>query len=179
MSGTKALATIKSRVAWIFEDDFDIDQIIGVANLKVHDVDELSALAMNRFDPNFRAVVQTGDVLVAGKNFGYGHPHAGAMRAMRYLGIRAVIAESFFSSYWVGEIGYGFIQVVCPGITNNLRRWDEIIIDFEAGAIQLTRQARTLDIKPYSERELEILSAGGLRKLLARSGEPSVDVTKA
>ena len=170
MSNANALPTIRSRAAWIFEDDFDIDQIIGVANLKVHDVEELSALAMQRFDPDFRNAIRTGDVLVAGKNFGYGHPHAGAMRAMRHLGIRAVIAESFFSSYWVGEIGYGFIQVVCPGITSGLRRWDDIAIDFEAGVVELPRQSRTLGIEPHSERELEILNAGGLRKLLARSG---------
>lgn len=168
MSRAKALPTIKSRVAWIFEDDFDIDQIIGVANLKVHDVEELSALAMQRFDPDFRNAVQIGDVLVAGENFGYGHPHAGAMRAMRHLGIRAVVAESFFSSYWVGEIGYGFIQVVCPGITRGLCRWDEIVIDFESGVVELPRQSRTLAIRPHSERELEILLAGGLRKLMAQ-----------
>jgi 3-isopropylmalate/(R)-2-methylmalate dehydratase small subunit len=163
------LDVIDSRVAWIFDDDFDIDQIIGVANLKVHDVEELSALAMNRFDPDFGKVVRRGDVLVGGKNFGYGHPHAGAMRAMRNLGIRAVIAESFFSSYWVGEIGYGFIQVVCPGIRDGLHRWDEIIIDFDSGVIRLPKQARDLDIVPHSERELEILRAGGLRNLLAQS----------
>ncbi len=178
MSGAKSLPTIESRVAWIFEDDFDIDQIIGVANLKVHDIEELSALAMQRFDTDFRKAVHAGDVLVAGENFGYGHPHAGAMRAMRHLGIRAVIAESFFSSYWVGEIGYGFIQVVCPGITGGLRRWDDIVIDFQSGVVELPRQSRKLSIQPHSERELDILRAGGLRQLLAaaRSADPDCGV---
>ena len=168
-----SLPPLQGRVAWVFDDDFDIDQIIGVANLKVHDVEALAALAMNRFDPDFRQTVRVGDVLVGGRNFGYGHPHAGAMRAMRHLGIRAVIAESFFSSYWIGEIGYGFIQVVCPGIHAVARRGENIAIDFEDGVLTVGGTRQQLAIAPHSPREIAILRAGGLRNLLRNDNQNS------
>ncbi len=166
MSTRYSLPGFRSRAAWIFGNDFDIDQIIGVANLKVHDIDELASLAMSAFDPDFRTSVEVGDVLIGGHNFGYGHPHAQAMKAMRHLGIKAVIAESFFSSYWIGEIGYGFVQVVCPGITSAVQRWDELEVDFAANVVRILRTGQVLPIQPYSEREIEVLRAGGLRKLL-------------
>ena len=40
---SNALPNLKGRVAFIFEErDFDVDQIIGVKNIKIQDVDELA-----------------------------------------------------------------------------------------------------------------------------------------
>lgn len=59
-----ALQNLRGRVAWIFaDDDYDVDQIVGVKNIKVTDIDELAKLAMSGQDPNFAAVVQRGDLL--------------------------------------------------------------------------------------------------------------------
>lgn len=91
-----SLDNLQGRVAWIFEeDDFDIDLIVGVRNIKITDLNELVAVTMSDYDPGFAASVTKGDLLVGGKNFGYGHPHYPAMRAMRHLGIAGVIAKSF------------------------------------------------------------------------------------
>jgi len=62
---SNALPNLKGRVAFIFEErDFDVDQIIGVKNIKIQDVDELAALAMQSYDPQFQSKVRKGDVLV-------------------------------------------------------------------------------------------------------------------
>ena len=90
------LPVVKGRVAFVFEElDFDVDQIIGVKNIKLRDPAELAAVAMQSYDPQFAQVVKAGDVLVGAANFGYGHPHYPPMIGMRHLGISAVIAESF------------------------------------------------------------------------------------
>lgn len=40
-----SLVNLRGRAAWIFEeDDYDIDLIIGVRNIKMTDVTELAAL---------------------------------------------------------------------------------------------------------------------------------------
>lgn len=166
MSAMRRLKNFEARTAWVFEDDFDTDQIIGVANLKVQDDDELARLAMTRFDPDFRTAVKPGDVLVAGMNFGYGHPHAVGMRAMRRLGIHAVVAESFFPSYWLNEIGAGFLQIVCPGISSSVERWDRLSVNFASGFITVERTGERLAIDQYSERDVDVLLAGGLINLL-------------
>ncbi|NOK24155.1 3-isopropylmalate dehydratase, partial [Corallococcus carmarthensis] len=41
-----SLQNLRGRVAWVFEeDDYDIDLIVGVRNIKITDVAELAALA--------------------------------------------------------------------------------------------------------------------------------------
>ena len=85
------LNNLRGRVAWIFpEQDFDVDQIVGVKNIKIKDVDELARVAMTSWDPEFASAVRPGDLLVGNHNFGYGHPHYPPMIAMRKLGIAGV-----------------------------------------------------------------------------------------
>ena len=96
-----SLAPLRGRVAYVFEEaDFDVDQIVGVENIRLTDADALAACAMRRFDPGFAEKVKPGDVIVGAENFGYGHPHFAPMIGLRRLGVRAVIADSFATGYW-------------------------------------------------------------------------------
>ena len=164
-----ALRPLRGRVAYVFGDDFDVDQIIGVKNIKVQDVDKLVPFALERFDAEFRDRVRPGDFLLGGRNFGYGHPHFPAMRAMRKLGIAAVLADSFFPVYWRGEISNGFPQVACEGVREKLQRWDAIEIDFDAQVIRRTAGGEALPFQRYAAAELAILAAGGFKPWLART----------
>lgn len=158
-----SLANLRGRVAWVFgEDDYDIDLIIGVRNIKITDVKELAALAMADREPGFAATVQRGDLLVGGRNFGYGHPHYPAMRAMRHLGIAGVVAESFSPGFFRGEISMGFPLVTCPGILAQARRGDTIEVDWAAGCVQLPGRGARLAVQPLGAAERQTLEAGGL-----------------
>lgn len=166
-----ALKNLRGRVAFIFQEvDFDVDQIVGVKNIKITDIDELTKVAMQAYDPGFADSVRAGDLLVGNHNFGYGHPHYPPMKAMRHLGIAGVIAESFSPGYWRGEISMGFPQVTCPGILAFVERWDELEVDWGAGVVRnLTRNtARALAFEPPSSADLETLDAGGLEPYLRR-----------
>lgn len=160
---SNALPNLKGRVAFIFEErDFDVDQIIGVKNIKIQDVDELAALAMQSYDPEFQSKVRKGDVVVGADNFGYGHPHYPPMRAMRHLGIAGVIAESFSPGYWRGEISMGFPQVSCPGILGFVERWDDIEVDWTAGVVRNLTRTTEIAFEPLSRADRQMLEAGGL-----------------
>jgi 3-isopropylmalate/(R)-2-methylmalate dehydratase small subunit len=160
---SNALPNLKGRVAFIFEErDFDVDQIIGVKNIKIQDVDELAALAMQSYDPEFQSKVRKGDVVVGADNFGYGHPHYPPMRAMRHLGIAGVIAESFSPGYWRGEISMGFPQVSCPGILGFVERWDDIEVDWTAGVVRNLTRTKEIAFEPLSRADRQMLEAGGL-----------------
>jgi len=160
---SNALPNLRGRVAFIFEErDFDVDQIIGVKNIKVQDVDELAALAMQSYDPEFQSKVRKGDVVVGADNFGYGHPHYPPMRAMRHLGIAGVIAESFSPGYWRGEISMGFPQVSCPGILGFVERWDDIEVDWTAGVVRNLTRTKEIAFEPLSRADRQMLEAGGL-----------------
>ncbi|MBL8380358.1 MAG: 3-isopropylmalate dehydratase [Burkholderiales bacterium] len=157
------LPNLRGRVAWVFdEDDYDIDLIVGVRNIKITDVKELAAVAMTDRDPNFAAGVRKGDLLVGGRNFGYGHPHYPSMRAMRHLGIAGVVAESFSPGFFRGEVCMGFPLVTCPGILAHVKRGDEIEVDWAHGAVRHIGRGDGLPITPLNPAERQTLEAGGL-----------------
>lgn len=167
-----ALTNLHGRVAFIFEeDDFDVDQIVGVKNIKIQDLDELAGLAMASYDPNFSAHVKVGDVIIGGHNFGYGHPHYPPMKALRHLGIHGVIAESFSPGYWRGEISMGFPQVSCPGIRAFVERWDEVEVDWHTERVRNLTQGTEIAFEPLAQADVAMLEAGGLLGYLKRDAE--------
>ena len=161
---------IRGRVAWVFtEENFDVDQIVGVKNIKITNVAELAKLAMQSYDPDFATAVQPGDVIVGAGNFGYGHPHYPPLRALQHLGIGAVIAESFSPGFWRGEISMGTPLIPCPGILDFVERWDEVELDWDAGLIRNHRSDRVLPFEPLSLADREMLETGGLVPYLKRA----------
>ncbi len=168
-----SLPLIDGRVAWVFqEDDYDIDLIVGIKNIKITDIHELAAVTMASYDPDFARTVARGDVLVGGHNFGYGHPHYPAMRAMRHLGVSCVIAESFSPGFFRGEISMGFPLISCPGIRAAVQRWDRVRVDWEQGVVRNERTGQALPFESWSSTERATIEAGGfipyLKARLAR-----------
>ncbi len=164
-----SLPTLHGRAAWIFaEDNFDVDQIIGVKNIKLTDIEQLAALAMQRHDPDFRNVVRKGDVIIGGRNFGYGHPHYPPMRAMVHLGIGGVIAESFSPGFWRGELSAGLPMAACPGILGITKRWDEVEVDWGNGVVRNHGNGKTLPVEPLAQVERMMIEEGGLIPYLKR-----------
>ena len=157
------MQNLKGRIAFIFDEiDFDIDQIVGVKNIKIQDVDELASIAMQSYDPDFRDLVRPGDLLVGNSNFGYGHPHYPPMIAMRHLGIAGVIAESFSPGYWRGEIAMGFPQIPCPGIMDLVDRWDEVEVDWQDRQVRNLTKGKQLEFTGLSEADMQMIQSGGL-----------------
>ena len=52
------LENLHGRVAWLFDQiDFDVDQIVGVKNIKIKDPDELARLAMANYEADFASKI--------------------------------------------------------------------------------------------------------------------------
>lgn len=164
---------LRGRVAWIFGDDFDVDLVIGVANIKSYDHVHLRSVCMTAFDPDFVNAVRPGDVIVGGRNFGYGHPHYPAMIALRNAGIAAVVAESFAPGYWRGEIYQGMPLITVPGIAEAVRRWDELEVDWRAARVTVPRTGLSLQGNPISARAIQTIEAGGGYRLLLQEHGPN------
>lgn len=161
------LENMRGRVALILaETDFDVDQIVGIVNTKVQDPELLAKLVLEWCDDEFAQRLQPGDFIVAGLNFGYGHPHYPTMIGMRHLGLAAVLGESFSPGYWLGEISKGFPQVACPGILAGVNRWDEVEIDWASAVVTNLTQGTTLPFQPLTTSEMNTLAAGGFLKYL-------------
>lgn len=168
------LPILRGRVAWIFTDEnFDIDQIVGVKNIKITDIKELASLAMTAFEADFAAKVRPGDLVVGAGNYGYGHPHYPPLRALMHLGVRGIVAESFSPGFWRGEISMGTPLVACPGILAAVARWDEIEVDWQAGCVRNHTQGTSLPFEPLSLGDQAMLATGGLVPYLkSQIGQP-------
>lgn len=170
--GVAVPAVLKGRVAWIFGDDFDIDLVIGVKNIKSYDPVHLKSVCMTAYDPDFIRDVRPGDIVVGGRNFGYGHPHYPAMIALRNAGITAVIAESFAPGYWRGEIYQGMPLVTVRGIADAVSRWDDIEVDWRAARVTLPATGKVLEGNPLSAHAIDVIEAGGGFNLLLKEHGP-------
>lgn len=159
---------IEGRVAWVFGDDFDVDLVIGVENIKTYDADELRAVTMKAYDESFVDRVRPGDVIVGGRNFGYGHPHYPPMVALRNLGIAAVLAESFSPGFWRGETYNGMPLLTVPGISQTVRLGDSVTVDWRTATVHIQRAdgTQTLTGQAPSDRVQRIISAGGSFNLM-------------
>ena len=71
---------------WKFGNDIDTDAIIPARHLNTSDPAELAKHIMEDADKNFPNKVKTGDVIVAGKNFGCGSSREHAPIAIKAAG---------------------------------------------------------------------------------------------
>lgn len=156
---------ISGRVAWVFGDDFDIDLVIGVENIKSYDPEFLRGKLMQAYDPGFADRVRPGDVIVGGRNFGYGHPHYPPMVALRDAGIAAVLAESFSPGFWRGETYNGMPLLTVPGIAGAVTTGDGIAVEWRSATVTAD-DGRVLRGTPPSDRVARVIEAGGSLNLL-------------
>lgn len=163
---------LAGRIAYVFGDDFDVDEIVGVENIRTTDVEFLRRVCMTPFEPDFAARVEPGDLLVGGRNFGYGHPHDQPMWAMRALGIAGVVAESFAPLFARSEIFNGFPLLSCPGIAAAARRGERIAVEWEAGEVRLADGTVLRGVPPTADA-VRLVSAGGGHDLLLASRRPA------
>ena len=84
-----------SQRIWKFGDDVNTDLIIPGRYLDNYDPKHLAAHAMEGASKEFASRVSTGDVIVAGENFGCGSSREQAVLALKHAGVSAVIAKSF------------------------------------------------------------------------------------
>ncbi|MEY1675450.1 3-isopropylmalate dehydratase [Gordonia sp. ABKF26] len=168
---------IEGKVAWIFGDDFDIDLVVGVSNIKSYDPDHLRSVCMSAYDPGFADRVRPGDIIVGGRNFGYGHPHYPPMVALRNAGISAIVAESFSPGFWRGETFNGMPLITIPGVSSAVSVDEPVVLDWRAATLR-TSAGEELVGTPPNPRTIQIIEAGGSYQLLlaehspARQGQP-------
>lgn len=159
----------KGRAAWIFEDNFDVDMIIGIENISVTDLNKILDATMKSKESDFKEKITKGDILIGGKNFGYGHPHPQSMIAMRNLGITTIIAESFAFPFYRSELASGMKLLECKGISTNVSRWDNIIVDLEKQTVFNEEKNVELRMNNIPDIALDIMNNGGIVPYLKKN----------
>jgi 3-isopropylmalate/(R)-2-methylmalate dehydratase small subunit len=81
-------------------DNVDTDVMIAGRYLSLQDPTEMAQHIFEETDPGFRTRVQSGDILVAGTNFGSGSAREHAPLGFKALGISCIVATSFSRTFY-------------------------------------------------------------------------------
>lgn len=162
-------AKIVGRV-WRLGDNINTDLIIaGKYKLSITDINELSKHAMEALIPNFAEKVKRGDLIVTGKNFGCGSSREQAPLVLKYLGVGAVIAESFARIFYRNAINIGLPVVECKEVSR-IMDGDMLEVNLMEGYIKNLTRSEIYSIKPIPPALLEILAEGGLVNYVRKHG---------
>jgi len=158
-------------VAWKFGDNFNADNIVGSKYIGERDPDILTKVCLAQYDAEFTQRVKPGDVVVAGKNFGYGHPHQQGIISLLKNGIAALVAESFYPLWYRMAFFYAFPVIVCPNISAHAEMGHVLSVDLATGQIENKTTGKVLQGEPVPAFLMEVVTSGGLiphlRKQLA------------
>ena len=163
------MATTKiSGTAIKFGNNIDTDVILPGKYLVLVDPKELAKHALEGLDPAFPDKAKKGVIIVGGKNFGCGSSREQAPLALKYSGVKCVIAESFARIFFRNAINIGLPVIECKDITESVSEGDKLTVDFETGKIEDVSKGKSFQVKKLPAFIQEILSDGGLINNLQR-----------
>ena len=145
-----------------YPDNVDTDVIIPARYLNTSDAKELAKHCMEDIDKEFVNKVSSGDVIVAGWNFGCGSSREHAPLVIKTCGTGCVIAKSFARIFYRNAINIGLPILECEQAAEEICAGDEVTVDFDTGIITNITQGKTYQAQPFPEFIQNIIKAGGL-----------------
>jgi 3-isopropylmalate dehydratase small subunit len=155
---------------WRFDHDISTD-VLSPGAYAIDPVEVRKLHTLESVNPAFASGVRSGDVIVAGRNFGCGSSRETAAENLKVLGVAGVAAESFSRLFMRNAIAVGLPVVVCTGVHAAFADGDRIEIDLASGAVRSIESGTELQGDPLPEEMRRILAAGGiLAALRSRDG---------
>ena len=150
---------IKAR-ARVLPEEINTDVHCSAKYMPGKDAAYIARHAFEQIDPGFVGRFESGDVIVAGRNFGINSSREQAVHVMRVLGVAAIVAPAFGRQFFRNAINNGLPLVECDisGIGEN----DEIAIDLDAGALKVAARGIERAFAPLPKEIQSLLAAGGL-----------------
>ncbi len=145
-----------------FGNNVDTDVILPGKYLILMSQMDLAKHALEGLDPEFPDKAKKGVIVVGGKNFGCGSSREQAPIAMKYSGVKCVVAESFARIFFRNAINIGLPVVECAGISVVVKNGDELSVELDKGEVQNVTKGKTLKATMLPAFILEILADGGL-----------------
>lgn len=153
---------------WKFPDNINTDLILPSASFYLTPEEQVRfVFQANR--PGWVDLVQKGDIILGGRNFGMGSSRPAA-RSLRNLGIGCLVAESINGLFFRNCVNFAFPAMQCPGIDGAFAEGEVAEVDFETGCVRNATQGTELRATPLPAKLLDLLKAGGVYPLLEREG---------
>ncbi len=158
---------IRGRV-WLFGDDVNTD--VMMPGEALYGSEEMQTRALfSTLRPGFVDLVQPGDILVAGRNFGCGSSRP-ASRSLVNAGIGCVVADGINSLFLRNCISYGLQAFGCVGVHAVFQEGDIAEVDCDSGRIANLRTGVALQGDRIPSHLLATMRSGGILPTLENQG---------
>ncbi len=114
---------ISGNIIFCHQDNMNTDGIYPGKYTYIDDFkpEDQAKVAMENYDPEFQNLVNKGDILVGGYNFGTGSSREQAATALKYRGIQLVIIGSASTTYKRNALNNGFLVIEIPKFVDDLK----------------------------------------------------------
>ncbi len=164
---------IEGELLFVHEDNLNTDGIYPGKYTYQDDItpEQQAQVAMENYDPDFQSIAKEGDLLVGGFNFGTGSSREQAATALKYRGIRLVLAGSFSETYKRNALNNGFLVLEAPELSRDLKaKFGDKALTVRSGmAAKLDFRKATLSVdgkdyalSPVGAAAQELVLTGGL-----------------
>jgi len=173
-------ATVIAGKAQLFGDHVDTDAMIPGEFCHLTEPDDIRKAAFHHVRPDFLERIERGEnILVAGEGWGSGSSREHAVWALKYAGVRAVIAKSYAFIHKRNLVNEAvpYYVVTDPRFFEAVEDGDALSIRAEEGVIvHAGTQYRS---EPVSEIAFQIQAAGGIVPAVQTHGKRTFDVLTA
>lgn len=150
---------------WKFGDDIDTDIIIPTQYVALPTVEEMKQYAFEPLRPELAALIQPGDIIVAGKNFGCGSSREQAPEVLCALKIRCVIAKSFARIFFRNAINNGLLLIESADLPDHCNEGDTVHVEINS---KLVCNGNEYAIPTMPDNLFTIIEDGGLVKSMKK-----------
>jgi homoaconitate hydratase len=165
--------TLEGELIFCHQDSLNTDGIYPGKYTYIDDFtpEQQAEVVMENYDPEFGKIVSDGNILVGGFNFGTGSSREQAATALKYRGIRLVLAGSFSQTYRRNALNNGFLAIEAPELVNDLKAkfgTDKLTVKTGIGAridfssAMLEADGKKYHIAPVGTAAQELVLSGGL-----------------
>jgi 3-isopropylmalate/(R)-2-methylmalate dehydratase small subunit len=174
--GRRSLGTGASgHRVWRLPADVDTEMLAPGRWMK-YSAEVIAQHCLESLRPQFALQARSGDVIVAGANFGIGSSREQAASALVHLGIVAVIAPSFGGMFYRNAFNVGLPLLTCRD-AEAIADGEFVLFDLGRGVVRCVADAAGRDLgartpvfgcEPIPAFLLELVRAGGLLPQLKR-----------
>jgi 3-isopropylmalate/(R)-2-methylmalate dehydratase small subunit len=152
--------------AWVFGDEINTDNMAPGIYFK-EPMEVMAQHCLEAVDPDFAANVKPNDIIVGGKNFGVGSAREQAAMALQYLGVGAILAESFSRIFYRNAINFGLPLLIFPA-AGEIEAGQLLEVDPVAGSVKNLTSGQAWQVEGIPEHLMAMINAGGLMPWLAK-----------
>ena len=150
---------------WVLGDDIDTDIIIPTEYLALKTIEDMKQYGCTPLRTELGGQNKTGDIIVAGKNFGCGSSREQAPEVIKALGIPCIIAKSFARIFYRNALNNGLLLLEQPELHDVVKEGDTITVTVNE---DVDYNGKKYPIASLPENLMEIIEAGGLVKAMRR-----------